>query len=151
LIDAIKEQNTVGKFVIDLLKNDVGIYTVPVVAYEFLRGADTQDALLKRQEAFKAITGNFIFPIDKQFNGMTDFLLIMNRNVKCDLGEYQLIASIVNFPNRYILTENDKHMPKEFIDKVSIVTFNLRNEIKNYSFYKFNSENYEKIAEKLLS
>lgn len=150
LIDGTKYPQSVGKFISDMARSSCSFYTVPIVVYEYLRGADTQKSLASRGEYLKTITGGTVLPIDRKFNKMTDFLLIMNRTTKCDLGEYQLIASLVGFSNRYLLTENDKHIPKEFVDRVSVVTFNLENEIKNYCFYKFNSDNYEKIAQKIL-
>lgn len=38
----------------------------------------------------------------------------------------------------------------EFLDRLSIATFNLLGEIKNYGFYKINTDNYEKIAKNIL-
>lgn len=150
LIDGTKYPKTVGKFISEVVQTGCSFYTVPIVVFEYLRGADTQMALNSRSDYLETVTGNIVLPIDQQFSKMTEFLLIMNKTAKCDLGEYQLIASTVGFNNRYLLTENDKHIPKEFMERVSVITFNLENEIKNYCFYKFNSDKYEKIAKKLL-
>lgn len=151
LIDSIKYKETVGKFLLHLKEIGAGIYTVPGVVFEFFRGADTGNALENRESILKAITDNYIFPIDKQFTAMTDFMLIMNKvRGKCDLGEYQLIASLVKHKNSFLLTENDKDVPSEFLDRLSIATFNLFGEIKNYGFYKINTDNYEKIAKNIL-
>jgi len=151
LIDGIKYPESVGKFLLNISRDNCSFYTVPIVVYEYLRGAGTQKDLASRRDYLKTITDGTVLPIDRQFNLMTDFLLIMNKTAKCDLGEYQLIASIVGFGDRYLLTENDKHIPKEFIDRVSVVTFNLESEIKNYCFYKFNSDKYERIAQNILT
>lgn len=151
LIDATKNYGVIGKFLVDLINQGVGFYTVPIVVYEFLRGAGTMSDLKERNKILETITDNTVLAIDKHFEKMTDFLVIMNRNSKCDLGEYQLIASILGYKNRYVLTENHKHMPTEFLDRETVITFNLKDEIKNYGLYKFNSSKYEKIAQNILS
>lgn len=153
LIDTIKYPDVVGKFMYDLT-NASSIYTVPGVVFEYYKGADSKSSLRKRKFFLEAITGGGILPIDKQLLKMTNFLLIMNKvQGKCDLGEYQLIASMADNRrnNRYLLTENDKDIPTDFIDRVSVVTFNLPKEIKTYGFYKINFEKYEKIANKILT
>jgi len=151
LIDSVLHESLVGKFLFDLKSRDVGFYTTPGVVFEFFRGSDNEKSLEKRAEILKAVTDNFIVPIDKKFSEMTAFLMIMNKVTgKCGLGEYQLVATLVNHPNAFILTENHKDMPTDFLDRVSVVCFNLPKEIKNYAFYKLNEEKYQKIASRLL-
>lgn len=152
LIDSIKHEDLVGKFLFDLKTRGVGFYTTQGVVFEYLRGSSDETALKRRLAVLSVITDNFIVPIDKKFTEMTAFLLVMNKVLgRCGLGEYQLIATLIDHPKSYLLTENHKDIPIDFIDRSSVVCFNMPNgEIKTYGFYKINEDKYEKIAKSIL-
>lgn len=152
LIHATRQAELVGKFLKDLRKSECDLLVVPTVKLEFLRGADSFLSLRAR-EKYLAFIAN-LYPIERYLDLIPEYPIVMQKvfgNKTIELSDYLLIASLVNHPEMYLLTENHNHMPMGILDRTHVVTWDNDKDIKNLAFYRLNKEKYESVVSKILA
>ena len=152
LIHATKQPELVGKFIKELGDKGCTLVVTPAVKLEFLRGADSFDAIRAREKYF-AFLKTVVYPIEKYLDKIPEFSVVIQKasgGNTIELSDYLLVASLVIHPEMYLLTENHRHMPMAILDRISVITWDNDKDIKNLGLYKLNGDKYESAVSDIL-
>jgi len=149
-ITALNYPNEFGDLLSQLEKNNCKFGTIFPVVVEFTRGSENIDAYNKRLDFVKEMTGGYIYPIERNFSEMTEFIVVMQR-IKSAMSytDLLLLSCLKKFPQIYLLTQNHKDVPLEIFDRKYIITLDTMDHIWNHGIYQLSGDRYRKAEDNI--